>query len=85
MIYWVGFSEETGLFNLREGHNPSNDNLPDRIYNDSFTKGPAKGVKIEKTEFQKSLEEYYSIRGWDKNGIPTAEKLKELGLEKMEI
>ncbi|NSW92246.1 MAG: hypothetical protein HPY74_16510 [Firmicutes bacterium] len=27
------------------------------------------------------LDEYYAERGWDKNGIPTKEKLAELGLE----
>jgi aldehyde:ferredoxin oxidoreductase len=24
------------------------------------------------------LDRYYEIRGWDKNGVPTAETLKEL-------
>ena len=26
------------------------------------------------------LPEYYRLRGWDENGIPKKEKLKELGL-----
>jgi len=26
------------------------------------------------------LDEYYDLRGWDPNGIPTEKKLKELGL-----
>ncbi len=26
------------------------------------------------------LDEYYDLRGWDQNGIPTEKKLKELGL-----
>jgi len=73
------------LFNLREGHNPSNDTLPERIFKDSFTKGPVKGVHIKRDEFEKSLQEYYSIRGWNDNGIPTKKKIKELGLEKMVI
>jgi aldehyde:ferredoxin oxidoreductase len=29
------------------------------------------------------LTEYYPLRGWDQNGIPTEKKLKELGLEKV--
>jgi len=73
------------LFNLREGHNPSNDTLPERIFKDSFTKGPVKGVHIKRDEFEKSLQEYYSIRGWNDNGIPTKKKIKELSLEKMVI
>jgi len=27
------------------------------------------------------LDEYYSLRGWTKEGIPDPEKLKELGLD----
>jgi len=26
------------------------------------------------------LDEYYTLRGWDKEGTPTKEKRKELGL-----
>jgi aldehyde:ferredoxin oxidoreductase len=32
-------------------------------------------------ELDKMLEEYYRLRGWDENGIPTERKLKELGLK----
>jgi aldehyde:ferredoxin oxidoreductase len=70
------------LFNLREGHDTSNDRLPKRLFNDPFTRGPAKGVLIKKDEFDNSLQEYYSIRGWSKKGIPTNKKVKELGIEK---
>jgi aldehyde:ferredoxin oxidoreductase len=70
------------LFNLREGMKLSDDDLPVRLFKDSFSKGPAKGVVIKKQDFQKSLKEYYSLRGWDEKGVPTLEKLKELDLEK---
>ena len=39
-------------------------------------------VLLKDEGFKKSLQEYYTLRGWDKRGIPTKEKLKELGLEK---
>ncbi|HPC56201.1 MAG TPA: aldehyde ferredoxin oxidoreductase C-terminal domain-containing protein [Methanolinea sp.] len=29
---------------------------------------------------QPLLDEYYELRGWDKNGVPTRQKLEELGL-----
>jgi len=70
------------LFNIREGLKPGADKLPSRLFNDSFTKGPAKDVVLTKEGFTKSLQEYYSIRGWDEKGIPTVEKLKKLELEK---
>jgi len=68
------------LFNIREGLKPGDDKLPPRFYNDSFSDGPAKDIVIKKEEFEKSLDEYYKIRGWDKKGIPTKEKLEELNL-----
>ena len=68
------------LFNLREGLKPGSDDLPPRLFKESFTKGPAKGIVIPKEEFEKSLQEYYSIRGWDEKGVPSVEKLEELGL-----
>jgi aldehyde:ferredoxin oxidoreductase len=70
------------LFNLREGLKPGSDKLPPRVYNDSFTAGPAKNIVIKKEEFEKSLKEYYSLRGWNSEGIPMLKKLKYLGLEK---
>jgi aldehyde:ferredoxin oxidoreductase len=68
------------LFNLREGLDPSEDTLTPRIFEESFTQGPAKHVQLTEREFQQSLQEYYALRGWDKQGIPTSSKLKELGL-----
>jgi aldehyde:ferredoxin oxidoreductase len=70
------------IFNLREGLKKDSDDLPPRFFNDSFTKGPAKNVNIKKDEFQKSLKEYYSLRGWDEKGVPTKKKLEELELIK---
>ena len=56
--------------------------MPKRLFKDPFTKGPAKGVLLSQKEFQKSLKEYYQIRGWDENGIPTKERIGKLGLDK---
>jgi aldehyde:ferredoxin oxidoreductase len=33
-----------------------------------------------RAEFEAMLNEYYEMRGWDPNGVPTAAKLQELGL-----
>jgi aldehyde:ferredoxin oxidoreductase len=42
-----------------------------------LTSGPAKGRVVD---LEKMLPEYYRIRGWGGDGIPTAEKLSALGL-----
>jgi len=72
------------LFNLREGMDPADDSLPIRLFKESFTKGHAKDILIKKEDFEKSLKEYYTLRGWNEKGIPTSNKLKELGLSKYE-
>jgi aldehyde:ferredoxin oxidoreductase len=39
--------------------------------------GPATGHVVE---LDPMLDEYYRIMGWDENGIPTRERLEDLGL-----
>jgi len=70
------------LFNLREGLDPADDTISVRFFKDSFTKGPVKDIVLPADGFQQSLKEYYALRGWTANGVPTAKKLKELGLDK---
>ncbi len=38
------------------------------------------GLTLDRDEFNRMLDEYYLLRGWDSAGLPTAEKLNELGL-----
>lgn len=70
----------TRMFNVREGITRKDDTLPPRFMNESLPDGPAKGQKITKEILDKMLDEYYSLRGWDENGVPRKEKLDELGL-----
>lgn len=65
------------LFNLKAGLTGKDDKLPERLVKESVSEGPAKGRVVE---LDKMLPEYYQLRGWDKEGIPTKERLKELGL-----
>ncbi|MFX1451207.1 MAG: aldehyde ferredoxin oxidoreductase family protein [Promethearchaeota archaeon] len=68
-------------FNIREGAGRKDDYPPARCFNETLKSGPSKGVKIDKKGFDAMLDEYYESRGWTKEGIPTPEKLKELGLD----
>ena len=70
------------LFNIREGKGTREfDTLPWKIKNVPVPdEGPAKGVVVNEEEFQIGLDDYYSVRGWTPDGIPTQEKLDELGL-----
>jgi aldehyde:ferredoxin oxidoreductase len=66
------------LFNIREGFSRDDDMLPRRFLEEPSPEGPSKGEIVE-LEFM--LEEYYQYRGWDADGVPTLEKLNQLGLE----
>lgn len=65
------------LFNLKAGISAKDDTLPRRILEEPIPAGPAKGKVARLGEM---LPEYYRLRGWDPQGVPTQEKLKELAL-----
>lgn len=69
------------LFNLREGVEA--DSLPRRLYDPAyaFRDGPSAGKAIGRDTFQEALAEYYRLRGWDENGVPTEAKLAEIGVD----
>jgi aldehyde:ferredoxin oxidoreductase len=67
------------LYNVRLGISRKNDTLPFR----SLTfKRIGKGITPNLPPLGQMLGEYYEYRGWSEDGIPTPEKLKELGLGK---
>jgi aldehyde:ferredoxin oxidoreductase len=70
-------------FNCREGVSQKDDILPPRVANQPIPSGPSQGMYCPPQEFNALLGEYYRLRGWDGNGIPSAAKLKELGLDEI--
>ena len=65
------------LFNLKAGLTRKDDTLPPRMLKDPVPSGFAKGGVVE---LDVMMPQYYQLRGWDKNGVPTAQKSKSLGL-----
>jgi len=65
------------MWNLDNGYTTADDTLPPRLLEEPIKTGPAKG---EVNRLGDMLPEYYALRGWDENGVPTAEKLEELSL-----
>lgn len=65
------------LHNLKVGYSTAEDTLPKRLLNDPIPDGPSKGQVMRLAEL---LPQYYAERGWDEAGVPTAERLKSLGL-----
>ncbi len=70
-------------FTIREyGHfDRSHDYPPARFYEEPVPTGPSKGHYLTFEAINQLLDEYYALRGWDNNGIPTAAKLSSLGLD----
>lgn len=64
-------------FNLAAGFTGKDDNLPKRLLKDAAKTGPAEG---KTSELDKMLPEYYDIRGWTADGVPSNETLSRLSL-----
>jgi aldehyde:ferredoxin oxidoreductase len=65
------------LFNVREGFFRAADTLPARNLAQPLLVGSAGGQVVD---LEPMLDEYYRIMGWTANGVPTPERLKELGI-----
>jgi len=64
-------------FNLKAGLGKKDDTLPKRILEEPAPSGTGKGLVCRLGEM---LPEYYELRGWSEEGVPTADTLKRLGL-----
>ena len=65
------------LWNLKAGLTAADDSLPKRLLKEAHKTGPSKGVTVN---LKAMLPIYYNERGWSKDGVPSEEKLMELGL-----
>lgn len=65
------------MINVRLGITRVDDTLPRRLLTHARPTGSAAGVL---PDLEAMLEEYYQLRGWTAGGVPTDEKLRELGL-----
>jgi aldehyde:ferredoxin oxidoreductase len=74
----------TRVLNIREGIGRHEDTLPERLFSKASTKGPSRGQTVDRASFEEMLETYYELCGWDKQtGVPTNEKLRDLGLREV--
>jgi len=64
-------------FNLAAGLTKADDTLPKRLLEVPLTEGSAEG-KVN--ELSIMLPEYYELRGWTEDGVPTNETIDRLGL-----
>ena len=70
------------VINVREGLGRKDDTLPWKVMNMPIPdEGPSKGAYVTKEELDLMLDDYYEVRGWTRDGVPTPEKLKALGMD----
>ena len=65
------------VWNLKAGITGADDTLPKRLLKTAIAAGPAEG-RVSRLDVM--LPEYYEARGWSSDGVPSAEKLAELGI-----
>jgi aldehyde:ferredoxin oxidoreductase len=53
----------------------------DRWFEEPLSKGPLKGMKLDRAKYDSMLQNYYRKRGWDGRGIPKKLTLSKLGLK----
>jgi len=68
------------LFNIREGFTAADDKLPQRFFQPK-TNGALADKPLDPAKLERAKSYYYSLMAWDTHtGIPTPEKLEELGI-----
>lgn len=65
------------LFNLRHGDGRLDDRLPSRFLREGLPNDPNRGGTVD---LEPMVVQFYSAMGWDRQGRPLEEKLRELGL-----
>jgi aldehyde:ferredoxin oxidoreductase len=68
------------LFNIREGLTAADDVLPERFFQPK-TEGGSAGKALDKDKLENAKTYYYTLMGWDTNGVPLPEKVEELYIE----
>ena len=70
------------MFNVSHaGFSRGEDYPPRRLMEEPIKSGPLKGEQLKQGDWDKMLDEYYNLHGWDQyTSWPTKEKLEELNL-----
>jgi aldehyde:ferredoxin oxidoreductase len=86
------------LYNVELGIDRADDHLPERFTSEPLAihtfkrdqetdvvKASADPIHVGRLrDFEGMLDRYYRLRGWDSRGVPTDEKLQELGLREQD-
>jgi aldehyde:ferredoxin oxidoreductase len=71
------------LFNVREGWQPKDDWLPERLLSENLPTGVGAGIGLSPDELRQMIQSYYQARGWDNQGYIPESRLRELNLPQL--
>jgi aldehyde:ferredoxin oxidoreductase len=58
---------------LRQGISAADDRLPDRLFDEPIKGGECDGARLDRADFGRLLADYYALRGWSRDGVPSGE------------
>jgi len=67
------------LFNIREGFTASDDRLPHRFFQPK-SDGSMENKSLDPQKMENAKRYYYTLMGWDEEGVPLPEKVQDLGI-----
>ena len=70
-------------FNVREGVGREQDVLPHRVMHEPVPEGMHQGMHCPPDELNGMLDDYYALRGWTPDGVPSPERLQALELAEL--
>jgi aldehyde:ferredoxin oxidoreductase len=85
MVIGARVNNVARAFNLTAGLTAADDTLPERILTEPLKAGGSQGHVVSREELALMKKDYYEARGWTQDGIPTVEKLQELGLDEVAL
>jgi aldehyde:ferredoxin oxidoreductase len=68
------------VYNIREGWQPSDDWLPDRLLNEPLTLPSGRVATLTADRLRAMIDAYYDKRGLDHEGRPDSRTVHDLGL-----
>ena len=78
----AGYNLEKAFNTLNAGLTRKDDYPPERYMEEPIQSGPMAGQKIDRQVFDRMLDRFYELLGWDKTtGLQTRRNLRRLGLD----
>jgi aldehyde:ferredoxin oxidoreductase len=68
------------VYNIREGWQPADDWLPDRLLNEPLSLPSGRVATLTAERLRAMIDSYYNLRGLDHEGRPGAAAVDDLGL-----